>query len=273
METTQLSMIADYLVQAAGIPPPWRATKHQFDGIAKTVQIWITRSPLPQVETKRNWFGMTSTHVVTSVAATGPDQHWRHLNCMDYICQIHTLDELDPRHHDLPWLGKPGMPFTNRLSREVFTCLAEGMDINAVCSMLNVPFTDLWKFKYALDNGQVSFDYTPRARTRQQVAANTAMASPTPVPETMAAPPGNSAVPDVTHPLWERLITGQLDIQIKTLSFQLILTKLRQQVSLQQSNEVRLMKLRELHRYVERNARSLDLELKQLREIAQSETA
>ena len=55
-------------------------------------------------------------------------------------------------------------------------------------------------------------------------------------------------VPDVKDPVWERLITGELNIHIKTLSLQLILTKLRQQVSLQQNDEVKQLKLRELHR-------------------------
>ena len=68
-------------------------------------------------------------------------------------------------------------------------------------------------------------------------------------------------------------ITGDLNIQIKTLSFQLILTKLRQQFSMQQNDEVKIMKLRELHRYVERNERSLGHELKQLRAQSQSEPA
>ena len=80
-------------------------------------------------------------------------------------------------------------------------------------------------------------------------------------------------VPDVNDPLWESLITGTLNIQIKTLSFQLLLSKLRQQVSLQQTNDVKLMKLRELHRYVERNARTLGHELQQLREHATLEIA
>jgi hypothetical protein len=57
--------------------------------------------------------------------------------------------------------------------------------------------------------------------------------------------------------VWEQLISGDLNIQIKTLSFQLILTKLRQQFSMQQNDEVKIMKLRELHRYVERATRYL----------------
>ena len=37
--------------------------------------------------------------------------------------------------------------------------LMEGVEINALCTILNIPFTDLWKFKFALDAGQIRFDY------------------------------------------------------------------------------------------------------------------
>ena len=74
-----------------------------------------------------------------------------------------------------------------------------------------------------------------------------------------------SDVPDMSDPVWLQLINGELDIQIKTLSFQFLLTRLRQQVSRQQSADIRLMKQRELHRYVERNQRVLSFELRQLR--------
>lgn len=261
MEVSQPFTLANYLVQAAGIPSPWRATQYRIDDVAKMAHVWITRHPLPGVEKKRGWFGRAVGQNVTEVLATGPEMQWRHLNCMDYTCHIHTVDELDERHYELPWLGQPGLPFSNRLSRQVFACLMEGMEMSAICAILNISFADLWKFKYALDNGEVKFEYTPAKKTRPFAAAP-------------AAPSASTAnVPDVTDPVWERLITGELNIQIKTLSFQLILTKLRQQVSLQQNNEVKLLKLRELHRYVERNERSLGHELQQLREHTHPESA
>jgi len=68
METTQSTAIADYFVRIAGIPSPWRATKYNIDDIAKMVHIWITRHPLPQVEKKRSWFGVSTTQTVSTVA-------------------------------------------------------------------------------------------------------------------------------------------------------------------------------------------------------------
>lgn len=258
MDASDPYAIANYLVQAAGIPAPWRASRYWFDDVAKTVHLWITRHPLPHVEKKRGWFGLGAAQAASAVPATGPEMEWRHLNCMDYICRIHTVDQLDARHHELPWLGQPDLPFSNRLSRQVFACLTEGMEMSAICELLNIPFADLWKFKHALDLGLARFEYTPVKKTRHAA---------------LPSAPSAGELPDVANPVWERLITGALDIHIKTLSFQLILTKLRQQVGLQQNDEVKLMKLRELHRYVERNARSLAYELQQLTEHAQPEFA
>lgn len=261
MEASHPFAIASYLVQVAGIPSPWRATQFRIDEVGKAVHVWITRHKLPDVEKRRNWFTRDSGQPIAEVPATGPEQQWRHLNCMEYTCQIHTVDELEERHYGLPWLGQPSLPFSNRLSRQVFACLMEGMEMSAICAMLNIPFADLWKFKFAIDNGQVKFEYTPAKKKR-----TVAVVASLPLPSV-----GN--VPDMADPVWERLIIGELNIQIKTLSFQLILTKLRQQASLQQSDEIKLMKLRELHRYVERNERSLGYELQQLTEYSQTESA
>lgn len=269
MESTNSSAIADIFVQAAGIPSPWRAASYHIDDVTKTAHLWITRHPLPQAQKKRGWFGLTAPMPPVAAAyPAGPELQWRHLNCMDYTCMIHTADQLDPRHHDLPWLGQTGLPFTNRMSRHVFMCLTEGMEMSALCAILNIPFTELWKFKFGLDSGHVRIDYAPVKKTRQSgsAVAGTQIAA-------AAEAKSLRAVPDVANPVWEHLISGDLNIQIKTLSFQLILTKLRQQFRLQQSDEVKIMKLRELHRYVERNERSLDHELNQLRDQSQSEPA
>lgn len=279
METTNSAAIADYLVQAANISAPWRPTKYQIDNVAKMIHIWITRHPLPQVIRKRNWLGMvTIQSVATAVPIEGPDLQWRHLNFMDYTCMIHTTDVLDERHHDLPWFGQTGLPFSNRLSRQVFMCLMEGMEMSPICTLLNIPYTDLWKFKFALDNGQVKFDYVPVKESLKSGAPGRTgafQANATQGTQPIAAAPqaNDNPVPDVNDPLWGNLISGTLNIQIKTLSFQLLLSKLRQQVSMQRTEEVKLMKLRELHRYVERNARTLTHELEQLREHATLEVA
>lgn len=260
MKEVQAFSTADYLVQAAGIPHPWRAVQHRVDEVAMIIHVWVTRQPRPNVEKKRSWFNFSAAQSVTEAPASGPEMQWRHLNCMHYSCQIHTTDALDERHFDLPWFGQPGLPFSNRLSRQIFICLTEGMEMHTICDVLNIPFADLWKFKHALDNGQVKFEYTSAKKT------NPAATSAMPLPA--SANTGN--VPDLEDPVWEQLIMGELNVQIKTLGLQLILTKLRQQVKLQQNDEVKRLKLRELYKFVERNQRSLGDELNQLRQLSQA---
>lgn len=77
--------------------------------------------------------------------------------------------------------------------------------------------------------------------------------------------PASTAVPDVTDPVWLRLLDGDLSLDIKVLSLKLMLTKLRSQLDLIHDEEVRLLKLKELHRYFVKNERVLTHELDQLR--------
>ena len=266
--------LATLVGQLTGLAPPWRATHCTVDRGAKVIHLWVTARPPSKTASQRSWFGLGSApQPVQPLVAEGPELSWRHTQCLEFSCQVHTLDALDPSAMDLPWFGQLHLPFSNRLSHQVFTCLMEGMDLGAICSMLNLSFADVWKFKHALDLGQVHIaNQHPRKVRRStpgdsaSVAAQAVQAAPSePSPAAVKVADG---VPEVSDPLWEGLVTGRVDIQIKTLSFQLILSKLRQQVSVQQQDEVKLLKLRELHRYVQRNARSLQFELNQLRDLA-----
>lgn len=270
MQTSLSPDIAEHFGLAAGVHTPWRANQYSVDDTARTIHVWVTCQAVPQVEHKRGWFGTKPVHTAPR-QASGADQRWRHLDCMDYACFIHTHDQLEASHCDLPWFGQPDMPFSNRLARKIFLFLMEGLDMQVICDVLKISFTDLWKFKYALDNGLLDFEYAPAARRKPRDAAPSTEAgsvtSGNPGSASQNTGETGSKVPDMSDPVWEQLITGALHIQIKTLSFQLLLSKLRQQVSLQQSADVKLMKLRELHRYVERHERILSYELSQLSQL------
>ena len=269
MQTSLSPDIAEYFGIAAGVHLPWRANQYSVDDSSRTLHVWVTCQAAPQVEHKRGWFGVKAAQTAPAPSQIrGLDQRWRHLDCMDYACFIHTHDQLEAGHCDLPWFGRTDMPFSNRLARKIFLFLMEGLDMQVICDVLKVSFTDLWKFKYALDNGLLHFEYTPVTRRKPKDVAPPTEAgnvtNGTPDSASQSADETGSKVPDMSDPVWEQLITGELHIQIKTLSFQLLLSKLRQQVSLQQSADVKLMKLRELHRYVERHERILSHELSQL---------
>jgi hypothetical protein len=69
----------------------------------------------------------------------------------------------------------------------------------------------------------------------------------------------------VSDPVWLKLIEGQVDLDIRALSLKLLMTRLRSQLEVITDEEVRMLKLRELHRYFVKNARMLGHELSQLR--------
>jgi hypothetical protein len=71
-------------------------------------------------------------------------------------------------------------------------------------------------------------------------------------------------VPDATDPVWQQLAEGQVDLDIRTLSLKLMLTRMRSQMDVIRDSDVRLLKLRELHRYFVKNKRMLGYELDQL---------
>jgi hypothetical protein len=225
------------------------------------LHLWITRHPLPETSAKkRNWFGLLLQQSATSSPAgsappQGPEMQWRHLNCMDYACMIHTTDVMEARHHDLPWLGHPGLPFTNRMTKHIVACVTKGVELAAVSEWLNVAYADLWKLKFSIDQSRVQ---TSLNGGSSHIATGAG---------------AGHAIPEPTHPIWEHWVCGELAMDIKTLGLQLLLSKLRQQIHLQPTPEVKSVKLRELHRYMTRNAPSLGHELQQIQHHLRQETA
>lgn len=95
-------------------------------------------------------------------------------------------------------------------------------------------------------------------------AASTSVAAPPVL--TAALPEGASAaLPDASDPLWLALLEGQQALDVRTLGLRLLLTKLRGQIRVIDDDEVRMLKLVELHRYFERHQALLGHEIAQLR--------
>lgn len=260
--------LAASLGLVAGVRLPWRVSQHAVDSTGRSVHLWVTQEPEPPAETRRPWFGLRRV-VMAPRPAMKEGQAWRHLDCMGYACYIHTQDRLFEDERQLDWLGADQMPFTHALSRKVLALLAEGVDLAVVCELLRLPFADAWKFRYALDSGQLPSDYTPVRRMGPRMAqpGSAAVAAPvTTLPDGEAIVVGSS-LPAWRDPVWVQLISGELPIEIRTLGFQLLLARLRQQLSQQPGEEVLQLKLRELHRYVQRHERVLGHELQQLQAL------
>ena len=146
--------------------------------------------------------------------------------------------------------------YSVRVARTAQDAITAVNEYQPVCALLDLSLQDVWRYRYALDTGRAGGS-EPVARPAEPAQAPAA--TPT------GPAPASTAVPDVTDPVWLRLLDGDLSLDIKVLSLKLMLTKLRSQLDLIHDEEVRLLKLKELHRYFVKNERVLTHELDQLR--------
>ena len=150
------------------------------------------------------------------------------------------------------------MPFTRALDRQILSLLNEGVSMNGVCAILDLPVAEVWRYRYALDHGRHAVTST---EAQPASVVNPDSAAPPVVPP---AAPISSRVPDLDDPVWQRLMDGTLALDVRVLGLQLLLSRTRSQVALIADEEVRRMKLRDLHRYFVKNERMLVHELRQL---------
>lgn len=272
-----------WLQAAAGISAPWRIVSFQFDPMAKMLHLWLTRHPPQEVKKGlfRRWSQSQPPVTTMDTILGAPEMRWRHLNCMDYTCIIHTTDMLEARHHQLPWLGKPGQPFTNRMMKHIANSMNKGTDLSVIADLLGVDFSDVWKVKFAIERkGDDSGRAIPAAPSTSASASTSVAVPEEAVPALPPVPPmadGSQPITadvlaTISYAVWERLIKGECNIQIKALGFQLLLTKLRSQVAERPTPDVIELKVRELLRFMVRNSRSLDYELAQIRTLLMKDT-
>jgi hypothetical protein len=226
------------------IERPWEVRDYRLDVRKRRCDVWIGTEP------ERGWFGRPKA------APVGETAVWQHLAIGPVRFHLHVSLPPGFESKGIGWMGETGMPFTRALAARVFALFGEGVPLQSVCTLLDLSLQDVWRYRYALDTG--------RAGGAEPVARST---EPVPAPAaTLAEPaPASAAVPDVTDPVWLRLLDGDLSLDIKVLSLKLMLTKLRSQLDLIHDEEVRLLKLKELHRYFVKNERVLTHELDQLR--------
>lgn len=184
-------------------------------------------------------------------AGSASERHvWRHVNVGTRRCFVHLSAAPGQLPSDQPWSGEPDMPFTHALSRQIASLLMHGVNLQAICSLLDISLTDLWKLKYNLESGKTRLASVPPS-------------SPSPEPSKPASS-ADGGVPDTTDPVWEQLLDGSINIDIRFLSLKLLLTKLREQMRVIDDNDVRMLKIYEIQRYFERNEPRLKHELMQL---------
>jgi len=227
------------------IERPWEVREYRLDVRKRRCDVWIAQEP------ERGWFGRPKAAPASETVV------WQHLAIGVVRFHLHVALPLGFETRGLAWMGEEGMPFTRALATRIMALFGEGMSVQSVCAVLDLRLQDVWRYRYALDTGH------PAGTEAEPTALP--QAAPTRLVEPVALAAPDTQVPDVTDPVWLRLLDGDLSLDIKVLSLKLMLTRLRSQLDLIHDEEVRLLKLRELHRYFVKNERVLAHELNQLR--------
>jgi hypothetical protein len=222
------------------VEPPWNIKDVRLDEARKRLDVSVG------VEEPRSWFGLARKQT-----DAGNEHVWRHLNFGPYQCYVRVHLPAGTQTLMQPWAGEAGGHFTHALIKSVVGWMGEGCDLKWIGVVLDIPPLDVWKFKFAMDTGRMDVEQrSTSAPAAAQVEANTG---------------GSSELPDVTDPIWQELAEGRCNIDIRVLSLKLMLTRVKSQMDVIHDNEVKLLKIRELHRYFARNERVLGHEIAQLR--------
>jgi hypothetical protein len=235
--------------QLLQLQEPWVVRDCRMDEPARCMNIWVG------VEQPRGWFGFGRGKTVE----TGPALSWRHMNFGGWKVMVHVSVPVGSESPRQTWAGESGMPFTRALDRQVLNLLKAGVSLSGVSDLLDLPVAELWRYRYALEKGQHPVGEKPVAAAQPPVGEGAPV---------LPFPGADTQVPDIADPVWLRLVQGELNIDVRVLSLQLLLSRTRSQVASIADEEVRLVKLRDLHRYFVKNERMLSHELQQLREAA-----
>jgi hypothetical protein len=229
------------------IEEPWSVLSFKVDPSGRRHDVWVG------IEVPRSWFGLAR-----KLPQPAPTQSWRHVNFGDWEVRVHVVapEGTDLSRHG--WAGDPTLPFTRALSQQILGLLREGCSLQSICTLLGVPLTDLWRFRYAIDSGRWSTGEAPSEMPPAEAAAPAA-ASATPVAG------ADGELPAATDPVWRALLDGSLQIDIRVLGLKLMLTRLRSQLDLIGDEDIRMLKLQEFHRYFAKNRHLLAHELAQIR--------
>lgn len=248
---TGIAIDRNLLGRLLRIERPWEIREYQFRPVSQRLDVWVGTQ-----HEQHGWLGFGRKQSAQEVERGT----WQQVNLGDWRCYMHVLAPADFDVDDLPWIHSLKLPLSKALSRQVFALFNEGVSLDAICAITGIPLDDIWKFKFSLDHGRVRIG----ARAMTALGAS-AMPAPAVSEPAVAGAVGAGEVPDVADPVWLQLLEGRREIDIRVLSLKLLLTRLRSQMQLIDDDEVRMLKLREIHRYFEKNARMLGHELTQMR--------
>ena len=216
------------------LQPPWMVRNIAIDDALRRLDISVGLD-------MHSWF-----HLTHHSREDEGEQVWRHVNIDSWHCMHHVF-----LPHDMPapfheWAGEEGAPFTRAMARHIVKLMKDGVTLHDICQLLGVRFHEVWKLKPLVNHVQARpFPVEP------------------PLPEVTSDT--EVAVPDATHPVWQALVEGDLDSDIRVFSLKLLLSYLRSQLATIQGQEEKDRKAEELRSYFHKNQHMLSHELALMR--------
>lgn len=232
-----------WLETLLGVSTPWQISEVRLTGAKRAVSIQIEQAD----PAKRFW-------PVRKPSAFTRRLRWDHVSLAGRRCEIVLMLREGQGLPDAPWTGEADMPFTRGLSRLLLDLMLEGATMAQLCKLLDLSFSDLWKFKFRLDQGQGQVKPT---------SARLASSAPA-VDATINNAPAAATVPAETSPVWLSVLTGQLNLDVQALSLKLLLSKLLREASQHSDRDLHMQAAASLQRYFLRHQAMLGHEIKQL---------
>jgi len=226
----------ELLHKSLDIAPPWNIVRIREDLGKQQIDVWVAR------QTGKSWFFGNKSSAIPE----DRELAWRHINLGVCRCVVHAVPSIESPPPS--WVGEPGMPFTHGMSRMIAAMMRDGIKLQSICAILDITVADLWKFKHTLDSGKAG------------LSGGSASVG-------MAESPSSSTVPEPDAAIWQQLLDGSANIDIRLLGLKFLLTKLREQMRVITDPEVRVLKAYELQRYFSRYEQTLGHELAQLSKL------
>lgn len=168
---------------------------------------------------------------------------WRHHNLGTFHTYIQAALPQDMQCErsvgcpfDKPYLGTIGQPVTHGLRRTIIGLLNEGLSSSKICRVLDLDLQTVW----SIEQGNAA------AEPEKEESLE------------------DADLPDLGHPGWRAMASGDWHLKTKLLSLSLLLSRLRSQFNHADNDDLRQRKLHELRQFFLKNKALLSTEIEQL---------
>lgn len=232
------------IAKLLGVEAPWAVTEVLVSASSRTVTVGIEQPP----RRARLFARRTS-------APARRQLRWEHVGLAGWRCQV-LLSVRDGEQLPVaPWAAVAAQPYTRGLQRTILDLLLSGATVEQLSVLLRLPFADLWRYKFRLDQGLGAGTAPPTAQV------------PVPPPDrrpASAAASVNAVMPGEDHPVWLALLLGRISVDVRMLGLRLLLAKLQRDAGHHGEVDLHRQAAAEIYRYFVRSHASLRRELGQL---------